>query len=65
MKHEKGSNQEINNFILQNQSFENYFSEYAAQKDIHTLFSASNREVPFVVEWQMKNDKKENSIKFK
>ena len=57
MNHKKNTLKEISNLMIQNQSFEGYFSNYFMSKNNLVTVNKNYSEVPFVVEWQMEKDK--------
>lgn len=59
MNHKKNTLKEISNLMIQNQSFEGYFSNYFMSKNNLVTVNKNYSEVPFVVEWQMENDKQD------
>lgn len=59
MNHKKNTLKEISNLMIQNQSFEGYFSNYFMSKNNLVTVNKNYCEVPFVVEWQMENDKQD------
>jgi hypothetical protein len=63
MKHKTDSYKEITNLGFQNQSFESYFSDYFMSKNNPVAINKQSSEIPFVVEWQMENDKLDFSFK--
>jgi hypothetical protein len=63
MKHKTGSNQGISDFFGKNRSFENYFSKPLSGINNLSRMNLSCGEVPYVVEWQMENDKPNNQGK--
>lgn len=65
MKHKKLTNREIANLMSQNQSFENYFSNYYMSKNNIAIVDKNHNELHFVVDWQMENNSQDISVKFK
>ena len=59
MKHKTDSFKEITNLMIQNQSFESYFSNYFMSKNNPVAVNENSSQIPFVVEWQMDNDKQD------
>lgn len=59
MNHKKNTLKEISNLMIQNQSFEGYFSNYFMSKNNLVTVNKNYSEALFVVEWQMENDKQD------
>ncbi|MBK6283577.1 MAG: hypothetical protein IPF54_13850 [Draconibacterium sp.] len=63
MKHRTTTNQEITHIMSHNFSGENFLSDYSVSNNKNTIVKLSCGKVPFVVEWQMENNKNDISIK--
>ncbi len=57
MKHKADTFEGISNSMKQNQTFESYFSNYFMSKNNIITVNKKYTEAPFVVEWQMENEK--------
>lgn len=59
MNRKKNTLKEISSLMVKNQSFESYFSNYFMSKNNIVTVNKNYNESPFVVEWQMENDKQD------
>ena len=57
MKNRTNSFREITNLMSKNESYESYFSNYFMSKNNMITVNKKYTEAPFVVEWQMENEK--------
>lgn len=59
MNNKKNTLKEISNLMIQNQSFEGYFSNYFMSKNNLVTVNKNYSEAPFIVEWQMEKEKQD------